>query len=252
MYKPKGKIFAYWVMEWSLRSAWKNRITGESVKDENEIWALIDWQHGTWTQEQIHNFCVTSYPGKVMIRIPQNLPHFICAALQMGANGVMIPQVNNYREAEEVIRSSYVYPLGERSLGGNIWFCKKFDEISWQDYLKNANNVLILPQVEHRKALPFVEEMISLKGIDGLFLGSGDFTITNGEYGLPNRTGVPWDQPSVLKAFEAIADAAEKEGKIWGNLANPNILERYELFQRANFLAVSDLSTAKEMAKKYI
>jgi len=148
MYKVEGKIFAFWVLKKDLKLSWEFRTTCEDMKEKNQVWALLDWQHGCWTEEEIHNFCVCSYPGKVMIRIPQNLPHFICTALQFGAAGIMVPQVNTQKEAKEIIESAYVYPLGERSIGGREWFCNKFGQIPWPKYLEEAaNNILVLPPV---------------------------------------------------------------------------------------------------------
>ena len=93
---------------------------------------------------------------------------------------------------------------------------------------------------------------MAIEGIDGLFLGAGDFTITNGQYGLPNKTNTPWDQPSTWETCEIIAKAALREKKIWGNLTNPTISNQYkEILQTAQFLVVNDLSTAQKMAEEY-
>lgn len=253
MFQVRTKIFAFWVFGWDPKLCWKFRQTAEKAKKEDwayDAWALIDWQHGCWSDEEIHQFCMFADPGKVMIRIPQNLPHFISSAIQFGAQGLMVPQINNLTEAKDIIKSAYVYPLGERSIGGREWFCNRFGQVPWPEYLKTVNNnLLILAQIEHWKASRNIANIMQLQGIDGLFLGAGDLTITDGKYGRSNETGVPWDQPSAWRAAKIIGKAAWDNKKIWGTLTNPQIQQkRDEELSKAQFLVVNDLATAVNMA----
>jgi 2-keto-3-deoxy-L-rhamnonate aldolase RhmA len=82
-------------------------------------------------------------------------------------------------------------------------------------YFKEAQSILILLQIEDVEVIPAINEMMSAEGIDGLFIGVEDLTLSDESYGKGNKP-IPWDQPVVWKVAELMEKAAKKYGKIWG------------------------------------
>ncbi|OGZ18332.1 MAG: hypothetical protein A2Z68_00330 [Candidatus Nealsonbacteria bacterium RBG_13_38_11] len=236
MYKPKKPIFVPWIHPTENNLALARDLQAEAEK--REVWFVPDVQHARWSWFELENFCASSYPAKPLIRVPEISPNLIVQALQCGARGLMIPQVKSAEEAKTVSRYAFFPPLGKRSKGG-LRFDNRYGLMPDSQYFEEAQSILILLQIEDIEAIPAIDEIMSIEGIGGLFIGVEDLTLSDKSYGEGNKL-ITWDQPIVWEAAELMERAAKKYGKIWGmpiteELYKQKILNKY---QKAFFFTV--------------
>ncbi|MEO8754862.1 MAG: aldolase/citrate lyase family protein, partial [Casimicrobiaceae bacterium] len=155
---------------------------------------VVDLQHGENTLDSLSVMlqALSSTPATPVVRVPANLPVYIQRALDLGAYGIIVPQVDTKAQAEAVSASVRYAPAGARSWGpvrGAIY--------GGADYFsKSAAELLTLPMLESAEALRNAREIIGVPGIDGCFVGPADLNITLGfspeapELGAPTEAGI--------------------------------------------------------------
>src|SRR6185312_13940772 len=130
-------------------------------------------------------------------------------ALEFGANGIMVPHCLSVAEARQWVEWVRFPPLGRRGFDG-AGADADYALGDAIEYLAKANDEVFLAlQVEDRECVECVDEIAALPGVDLLFVGPGDLSIS---YGVPFQ----FDHPLVLKAIDKVAEAAERAGKWWG------------------------------------
>jgi len=120
--------------------------------------------------------------------------------------------VQNAEEARRAVAATRYPPLGMRGLG-TVTRANDYGRV--KDYLKNASSeICVLVQVETREALAKIEEIASVDGVDGVFIGPNDLSASFGQIGN-------WGHPEVQTAIEDAAKKIKKAGKAAGILT-PN------------------------------
>lgn len=119
-----------------------------------------------------------------LVRVAGNTAELIAAALDGGAAGIVVPRVNTAAEAEAVVQAARFPPIGARgagpgraaAYGGGIG-----------GYVGAANNdLLIAVQIETKRALENAAEISSVEGIDLVFIGPGDLSVSLGAFDNSN------------------------------------------------------------------
>ena len=129
--------------------------------------------------------------------------------LEFGANGLMIPHVRSVEEARQWVEWTRFPPLGRRGFDG-AGVDADYMLADPMQYLQHGNQEVFLAlQIEDREAVDCVEDIAATEGVDLLFIGPADLTIS---YGVP----FDFNHSSVQRAIDRIAAAAEKAGKWWG------------------------------------
>jgi 4-hydroxy-2-oxoheptanedioate aldolase len=148
-----------------------------------------------------------------IVRVPDHQPKTILRFLDVGAQGVMIPQLNSVSDAKRVIEAVKYAPLGSRGLGpGRAAAYGQRGSLS--DYAKYANSqTMIIGQLEHMDALTDLEELVRLPEIDAFEIGLADLSQS---LGFPGETSHPEVQ-RVAAQFVAEVLAA---GSVIGDTAN--------------------------------
>jgi len=132
--------------------------------------------------------------------------------LEAGAHGILYPRCESAEEAQEVIRWSKFYPMGERGFDGGSPD-NNYGQYPAGDYTEKANeNTWITAQIESPAALDKVDEIAAVDGIDCVFFGPGDYSAL---------TGRPGDVKgkATLEAARITAEKTTAAGKIFGTLA---------------------------------
>ena len=143
-------------------------------------WVWIDQEHSPWGIESIGTICVQ---GRIagcspVIRVPWNDPGQIKKAYDVGAVGVMVPQVDNPEEAADAVRYAKYPPMGERGIAP--WFASLMN-ITQDDVLQHANNeTLLIIQMESTEAYEKLDDTLALKGFEVLLVGPTDLSATLG------------------------------------------------------------------------
>lgn len=137
-------------------------------------WLLIDMEHIPLSQENLRTMLMACKGSEstIVVRVSLNSRNYIQAALDLGAQGVMVPMVNSSADAGRVVEFARYPPLGERGFGPiRAGQYGKTDA----HYRKTANEeILLFVQIETPTAVRNIAEISQVKGIDGLFIGNGD------------------------------------------------------------------------------
>ncbi len=129
------------------------------------------------------------------------------AVLDSGAAGVLVPMVNTRTEAELAVQMTKYPPLGSRGVG--LARAQGYGE-NFAEYVAHANDdTLLIVQIEHRLAVENIDEILSVPGIDGTFIGPYDLSMS---LGIPGQI----NHPDVIAAKKKVLDATLAHGLIAG------------------------------------
>jgi 4-hydroxy-2-oxoheptanedioate aldolase len=173
----------------------------------------IDMQHGMWDfAAAVTGIGAIHGAGSApIVRIPYHDWAMVSRALDMGAEGVVAPLINTVTDAKKFVAVAKFPPVGERSWGPNrAIMLGGFADVN--SYLRDANDMTVtIAMIETREALANVDAIAAVKGIDVLFVGPSDLSITTTD-------GAVLDPHSkdVEAALDKIVAAAKKAGKVAG------------------------------------
>jgi 4-hydroxy-2-oxoheptanedioate aldolase len=148
---------------------------------------LIDAEHGPMSPESAYRMVLGAEAGGAtpIVRVPQNVRQVILRYLDIGALGVMVPQVNSAEEARGVATAARYHPLGLRGIAG-VRAAGFGLRQSLADYTVQANaEMLVIVQIESLAAVERVSEILEVPGIDVLFVGPNDLAQSMGYPGQP-------------------------------------------------------------------
>jgi len=209
----------------AVNGCWLNlgsALTAEIVGLSGFDWVLIDLEHGAGSEahlvSQLQGLSAT--PAAPVVRVESHDRRRIQRVLDMGAEGILVPRIATLAEAREAVDAMRYPPQGGRGLAKMIratGFATGF-----QEYFDHAeDNLLCALQVETKEILDHLDEVAALDGVDALFIGPSDLSMSLGIFGQ-------FDHPLYLEAVEATVAAATKAGKQTGILLfNPDDYARY-------------------------
>jgi 4-hydroxy-2-oxoheptanedioate aldolase len=164
----------------------------------------IDMQHGVIDyQVAVTMLQGISTTGVVpLARVPWNDPARIMKILDAGAYGVICPMINTPEEAEALVAACKYYPRGYRS-----WGPVRASIYAGSDHTpKSANEtLLVIPMIETAQAVKNIDDILSVQGIDGVYVGPADLSITLGCTPKLDQTEAP-----VVEAQEKIVAACKR------------------------------------------
>ncbi|TQL55945.1 4-hydroxy-2-oxoheptanedioate aldolase [Subtercola boreus] len=168
----------------------------------------IDQQHGTTSADTLLTMlrAVARSSTTPLVRVAQNDPALIGQALDAGAEGVIVPMVEDAASAARAVRACRYHPDGERSWGP----LRAVYGLGSDPATVNAQ-VLCLVMIESAKGLANVAEIVDTPGVDGVYIGPADLAVSLG--GLP--VGVEQSSDArQLAAIASIQDACGRAGKV--------------------------------------
>ena len=169
-------------------------------------WFWIDGQHGELGYNDVLSLVrACDLVGRAsMVRVPSHEPGWIARALDAGATGVIVPQVNDAEEARALVRAAKFPPLGERSFGG-----RRVVDLHGRGYSDTANqDTLLMVQLESPDALRNLDEIAATPGVDVLCLGPDDVMLRRGR-----SMAESYSKDAVAHDLEAIVEACKEHGK---------------------------------------
>jgi 4-hydroxy-2-oxoheptanedioate aldolase len=188
-------------------------IVAELVGREGFSAVALDGQHGLWDlASSITAIAAIRQAGAAaIVRVPVGDYGNVSRALDFGAEGIIVPMINTAADARAFVAAAKFPPIGERSWGPHR--ATTLAGIADQkDYLAGANDAIItLAMIETRTALDNLDAIAGTPGIDGLFLGPSDLSIT-----LSNGKTLDAVSADVERELDRIVAAAQKAGKIPG------------------------------------
>jgi len=195
-------------------------------------WLLLDGEHAPndvpLLMSQLQALSVAS--GHAVVRAPMDAPWLIKQLLDIGAQTLLIPMVENAEQAQALVKAVRYPPQGIRGVGAALARASAFNRIA--DYLTSANEqICLLVQIESRAGLDQLDAIAATEGVDGVFIGPADLAADMGYLGQPAAKEV---QQAVEQALKRI----QSHGKAAGILsADPLLCARY-LELGATFVAV--------------
>lgn len=194
----------------------------------------IDWEHAQIARDALENLVRAAdvHGVPAMVRVPGHGQEAIAAALDAGARGVLVPRVSTAEQARNAVKATRYPPAGERGVGPGraAGYGYRIGE-----YLSAANEDLLLAvQVETAEGLANVDAIAGTQGIDVVFVGPGDLSVSIGATGSAGA-------PKLAKAIETILAAAQNRKKTAGIFcATPDDVGRWAGKGAGFFILASD------------
>ena len=162
-------------------------------------WLFVDLEHSA-LDFQSAQALLQAAGNKIfcVIRCPSNEEVWIKKSLDLGADGLIIPQVRSAQDAERAVQFSRYPPLGARSVG--MARAQGYGQ-TFQHYIDSANDdIALILQAEHIEAIANIASILQVPGIDCVFVGPYDLSGSMGKIGQVT-------DPGVLEAIAAVRQA---------------------------------------------
>jgi 4-hydroxy-2-oxoheptanedioate aldolase len=222
-----------WTDGQSTLGAWltiPSTVSAETAGRAGFDYVCVDNQHGvndyqiTVTMMQ----AILLGGGTPIVRVPWNEPGIIGKMLDAGAEGVIVPMVNSAAEAQAVVTACRYPPLGMRSFGPVLVMPRI------PDHTTVANGrTAVIPMIETVDALNNLDEILAVPGVDAIYVGPADLSLSLGLAPGNNDGEAKFDD-----ALAAIVAACSRHGVVPGMHASGALAER-RLEQGFRMLTVS-------------
>jgi 4-hydroxy-2-oxoheptanedioate aldolase len=169
----------------------------------------VDMQHGVVDYQAGVTMLQAISTTKVipLARVPWNDPALLMKILDAGAYGVICPMVNTRAQAEALVQACKYPPRGYRS-----WGPVRASLYAGTDYGDHANDdIIVMPMIETAEAVKNLDDILSVPGIDAVYVGPSDLSLAMGCKPRLDQT-----DPPVVEAQQVIVDKCKKHGVIAG------------------------------------
>ena len=175
-FKNKKKIIAYWITRFDLSTL---EIT---LKTEAFDCYVVDMEHSSINYQNLEEMIrlIDAYQKPTLVRIEKVGEKNISKSLDLGASGIIAPNINSIIDLNKLIDFVYYPPKGKRGVG-----LSRANEHgkTFNEYFKSFNSsVVIIPMIENIKAFQSINQIVQNKNIDAVFIGP---------YDLSSSIGVP-------------------------------------------------------------
>jgi len=220
-------------------------IAAEIVAGSGLDWTLIDGEHSPIGLESTLSLlqAVAAYPITPVVRVPSADATLIKQFLDLGAQNLLVPMVNNAAEAAAAVSATRYPPRGIRGVGSALARAAQFNRI--EDYLLRAHEITSLTvQIETDAAVQNAHAIAEVEGVDAVFIGPSDLAASMGLLGQQ-------EHPDVIAAVEQTIATVRDAGKPVGvNAFAPATARRY-LDAGASFVLVAaDVSILARATEK--
>lgn len=197
--------------------------TGLSSPKLVEVAGILGNLHGLWIDQE--HSAVSHSQLELMLmacravgldafaRVPPTDYATIMRPMEAGCSGVMIAQVRALEEVQRSVAWAKYPPKGIRGMFGHTVEAG-YGTVEMGQHAANANRDRWLAiQIETAEAVEIIDQIAATEGVDHLFVGPADLSVT---------LGVPGEylHPKCVSALERVSAAAKKSGKSWGILSN--------------------------------
>jgi 2-keto-3-deoxy-L-rhamnonate aldolase RhmA len=212
---------------------------GKAMRTAGFDWLFIDMEHTAIGIDVASDISVAAQDAGItpLVRVPGFEHHHATRVLDGGAQGVVVPHVDDLETAKRMVRNVRYPPLGHRSMYGaqpQVAF-----EAHPQGELMQAVNksTFLVLMIESPEGAEAADEMAAIDGVDALLIGTSDLT---SELGIPGQL----EHPKVVEVYERVLAACRKHGKHpgMGGVYNPPVMKRYIEMGMRLILAGSEFS----------
>jgi 2-dehydro-3-deoxyglucarate aldolase/4-hydroxy-2-oxoheptanedioate aldolase len=174
-------------------------------------YVFIDQEHGSFNLETVHDMITASKTAGItpIVRVGE-LQYTLCARLlDQGAQGIILPRVDEPKQLEEALSWFRFPPMGKRGFGINPTMIE-YQMRGMPDIIEHQNReTLAVAQIETLRAVEACDELLSLPGLDVIMIGPADLSIA---LGMPGQ----FDNPVFIATIEKVIDACNRHGVVPG------------------------------------
>jgi 4-hydroxy-2-oxoheptanedioate aldolase len=207
---------------------------------------VVDAEHGATTLETaVGQLRAAEGAGAVPLVRLVNDPLAIQQALDIGALGIQVAQVNTGDEARRALRAAKFHPLGER--GANLGVrAARHGLMPRDEYLRMANaETLVAVQVENIKGVEHLEEILQVEGIDVILVAPTDLSASLGLTGQ-------YDHPKVRETVDRTLERIIKAGAVAGALALSPAMARDYLGRGVRYIVATPVPAMLRAARDHL
>lgn len=170
--------------------------------------AIIDQEHTALDYQTVENMIRAAELAGItpLVRVGQCNENAILRVMESGAHGVIVPHTLDAKGARFAVEAAKYYPRGFRGISA-LTRAAKWTTVPLGDHMALSNEQsIVIPMVEDVEGIDNIEEILSVDGVDLVFIGPADLARS---YGVPSEKN-----PQVVKsAIEKAAAAAVRIGK---------------------------------------
>lgn len=195
-------------------------------------WLVVDGEHAPNDIRSIRDqlTALAASPSHPVVRVPVGEDWIIKQALDAGAQTVLVPIVESADHARQLVRACRYPPDGVRGVGATAARATMFGSIS--EYIQTADQeICLLVQVENRAGIAALDEILTVDGVDGVFIGPADLST---DMGFQGNSTAPEVRAVIADAIQRIRAA----GKAPGILGTTDEATQAYLDMGAQFVAV--------------
>ena len=161
-------------------------------------WLFIDAEHSPLDTAHMQALMQAAGATPCVVRLSASDEMHVKRALDIGAAGIIAPQVNSVEHAQRIVQAAKYAPVGQRGLG--VARAHRYG-LKIREYMQNANDdTAVIVQAEHRDALAQIERIVRVEGVDGVLIGPYDLSASLGRPGAV-------DHPDVREAIARVRRA---------------------------------------------
>jgi 2-keto-3-deoxy-L-rhamnonate aldolase RhmA len=170
-------------------------------------WLFIETEHAPLLPHAVQRIVQTAGDTPCVVRLSRGDEISIKRALDAGAAGIIVPQVNSAAHARLIVSYAKFAPMGSRGFG--LSRASRYG-LNVEEYVATANDTTaVIVQAEHIDAVDNIEEICTVDGIDAVFVGPYDLSASL------NRLGKVNDR-EVVEAIARVRDACRRRGLTLG------------------------------------
>lgn len=174
---------------------------------------VIDTEHGPISMESAEDLVRAAEITRMapLIRTSANIPHLILRALDIGAHGVHVPHVSTKEDAIAVVKAAKYQPEGDR--GYSPFTRAGRYGLGAEEHARFSNErTIVVVHVEGKKGIENLKDIVSVRGIDVVFIGPYDLSQSLGKPGMVA-------DPQVVEMVKRSARIIKDSGKACGSFA---------------------------------
>ena len=173
---------------------------------------VVDTEHAPWDVESTLLALLAAERRGItpFVRIRDTARSSVLKMLDIGAKGLVVPCVQTKEEVEHLVEYAKYYPLGRRGFASTLAGAFGYADFArdTQTYFDTSNSqTLLLPQCETKGCLDNIEEIASMEGVDGIFIGPYDLSVALGK-------PAQMDNPELIDAIRHVLKVCKANGKI--------------------------------------
>ncbi len=173
--------------------------------------AVIDLEHSALDKSTMEHFIRAAQAANIssIVRITGQEYGTILRAVEAGADGIIFPHVLNKEQCQRIVNEAKYFPIGRRGMDGSTR-AAKYGNVPMVEHMRQQNErLLVIAMIEDVEGVENLDEILSVNGLDLLFIGAADLSCS---FGLPHQVTHPKVREAIKTVFKKANQAGKKAG----------------------------------------